>query len=72
MCFAPAFGDEEESMGEINERCGGIDKGKRFLFCCVLTGAAHEEPRSQTGVSIPQWPIWCVCVIGLQRKGLRT
>ena len=33
---------------EINERCGGIDIGKRFLFCCALTGAAHEEPRSQT------------------------
>jgi len=48
MCFAPAFGDEEESMGKINERCGGIDVGKRFLLCCVLTGAAHEEPRSQT------------------------
>jgi len=48
MCFAPAFGDREESMGKINERCGGIDVGKRFLLCCVLTGAAHEEPRSQT------------------------
>src|SRR5271170_2780411 len=48
MCFAPAFGDQEESMGKINERCGGIDVGKRFLLCCVLTGAAHEEPRSQT------------------------
>src|ERR1700722_19440095 len=48
MCFAPAFGDEEGSMGKINERCGGIDVGKRFLLCCVLTGAAHEEPRSQT------------------------
>ena len=48
MCFAPAFGDQEESMGKINERCGGIDVGKRFLLCCVLTGAAHQEPRSQT------------------------
>jgi transposase len=48
MCFAPAFGDPEESMGKINERCGGIDVGKRFLLCCVLSGAAHEEPRSQT------------------------
>ena len=35
-------------MGKINERCGGIDIGKLFLFCCALTGAAHEEPRSQT------------------------
>jgi hypothetical protein len=24
----------------------GIDIGKRFLVCCVMTGAAHEEPRS--------------------------
>ena len=35
-------------MGKINERCGGIDVGKRFLLCCALSGAAHEEPRSQT------------------------
>lgn len=35
-------------MGKINERCGGIDIGKRFLFCCALTGSAHEEPRSET------------------------
>jgi transposase len=35
-------------MGKIIERCAGIDIGKRFLLCCVLTGAAHEEPRSET------------------------
>ncbi len=35
-------------MGKINERCAGIDVGKRFLLCCVLTGSAYEEPRSQT------------------------
>ena len=35
-------------MGKIIERCAGIDVGKRFLFCCVLTGAANEEPYSQT------------------------
>lgn len=35
-------------MGKIIERCAGIDVGKRFLFCCVLTGAANEEPHSQT------------------------
>lgn len=35
-------------MGKIIERCAGIDVGKRFLLCCVLTGAAHDEPRSQT------------------------
>jgi transposase len=35
-------------MGKINERCAGIDVGKRFLLCCALTGAAQEEPRSQT------------------------
>ena len=35
-------------MGKINERCAGIDVGKRFLLCCVLAGAAHEEPRSRT------------------------
>ena len=28
-------------MGKMNERCGGIDVGKRFLLCCLLTGAAH-------------------------------
>ena len=35
-------------MGKIIERCAGIDVGKRFLFCCVLTGAANEEPHEQT------------------------
>lgn len=35
-------------MGKINEYCGGIDIGKRFLLCCALTGAAHEEPHTQT------------------------
>jgi transposase len=35
-------------MGKLIERCAGIDMGKRFLVCCVMTGAAHEEPRSET------------------------
>jgi transposase len=35
-------------MGKIMERCAGIDIGKRFLLCCVLTGAAQEEPHSAT------------------------
>jgi transposase len=35
-------------MGKVIERCAGIDIGKRFLFCCILTGAAHEEPHSET------------------------
>jgi transposase len=35
-------------MSKIIERCAGIDIGKRFLLCCVLTGAADEEPTSQT------------------------
>ena len=35
-------------MSKIIERGAGIDVGKRFLLCCVLTGATHEEPRSQT------------------------
>src|ERR1700688_1660101 len=35
-------------MGKLIERCAGIDIGKRFLVCCVMTGAAHEEPRSET------------------------
>jgi hypothetical protein len=44
------FGGEEQTMSKskINERCAGIDVGKRFLLCCVLTGAAQDEPRSQT------------------------
>jgi Transposase len=42
------FGGEEATMSRINERCTGIDVGKRFLLCCVLTGAAQDEPRSQT------------------------
>ena len=35
-------------MSKINEVCAGIDVGKRFLLCCVLTGAAQDEPRSET------------------------
>ena len=35
-------------MSKIIERCAGIDVGKRFLLCSVLTGAAHEDPVSQT------------------------
>jgi transposase len=35
-------------MSKIIERCAGIDVGKRFLLCSVLTGAAQEEPASQT------------------------
>ena len=35
-------------MGKINERCAGIDVGKRFLLCCVLTGGANEEPSMRT------------------------
>jgi hypothetical protein len=35
-------------MGKLIERCAGIDIGKRFLVCCVMTGVAHEEPHSET------------------------
>jgi len=35
-------------MSKIIERCAGIDVGKRFLLCSVLTGAAHDDPTSQT------------------------
>lgn len=35
-------------MGKIMERCAGIDVGKRFLLCCVLTGAAQDDPHSKT------------------------
>jgi transposase len=35
-------------MSKIIERCAGIDIGKRFLVCSVLTGAAHEDPLSET------------------------
>src|SRR5215469_7314667 len=35
-------------MSKINERCAGIDVGKRFLLCCVLTAAANEESSPRT------------------------
>jgi transposase len=35
-------------MGKIVERCAGIDIGKRFLLCCVLTGSAADEPSGET------------------------
>ena len=34
--------------GKNQRAMWGIDVGKRFLLCCALSGAAHEEPRSQT------------------------
>jgi transposase len=48
MFYASALGGKEKTMSTLNERCAGIDVGKRFLLCCALTGAAQEEPRSQT------------------------
>ena len=39
---------KESPMSKMIERCAGIDMGKRFLRCSVLTGAAHEDPASQT------------------------
>lgn len=35
-------------MGKLIERCAGIDIGKRFLVRCVMTGAAQEEPGTET------------------------
>jgi transposase len=45
-------------MSKIIERCAGIDIGKRFLLCCVLTGAAVEEPGSQSSDSRPPSLLW--------------
>ena len=36
-------GNEELRMGKINERCGGIHIGKRFLFCCALTARPTDS-----------------------------
>jgi hypothetical protein len=36
-------------MSKINERCAGIDVGKRFLLCCALTGAAQESRGARRG-----------------------
>jgi hypothetical protein len=36
-------------MSKLIERCAGIDIGKRFLMCCVMTGAAHESPAWKRG-----------------------
>ena len=47
-------------MGKLIERCAGIDIGKRFLVCCVMIGAAHEEPRSET------WPDSTGRILGMQ------
>jgi transposase len=35
-------------MSKIIERCAGVDIGKRFLLCCVMTGSAQEESCSHT------------------------
>ena len=36
-------------MGKLIERCAGIDIGKRFLVCWVMTGTAHQEPAVKRG-----------------------
>ena len=41
------FGDEE-AIWVSSSSATPVDIGKRFLVCCVMTGAAHEEPRSET------------------------
>lgn len=35
-------------IAAVVERCAGIDVGKKFVMVCVMTGAAHEEPRAET------------------------
>ena len=65
-------------MGKIIERSAGIDIGKCFLLCCVMTGAAHEEPRSETRrfdtfnttVSASDW-YWLLCC-SISREGPST
>jgi hypothetical protein len=39
------FGEEEAIWVKLIERCAGIDIGKRFLVCCVMTGAAPAVKR---------------------------
>jgi hypothetical protein len=46
--FALALRRQGGPMSKIIERCAGIDVGKSFLLCCVLIGAANEEPESET------------------------
>jgi hypothetical protein len=36
-------------MGKLIERCAGIDIGKRFLVCCVLTGLPTRSPAVKRG-----------------------
>ena len=62
MCFAPAFGDQEESMGKINERCGGIDVGKfqgAFQRLQTIPGVGQLAAASilaETGVDLTTFP----------------
>jgi hypothetical protein len=44
-------------MRRIIERCAGIDIRKRFLLCCVLTGAAQEEPVAKHGALTQLFPV---------------
>jgi transposase len=40
-------------MGKLIERCAGIDPGKRFLVCCVMTGATHEGETRRFDTTVP-------------------
>ena len=59
-------------MGKIVERCAGIDVGKRFLLCCVLTGLAAEEHTVRLGALILLSRIWNDCEPGSKRSRLLT
>ena len=44
-------------MGKIMERRAGIDVGKRFLLCCVLTGAGRStQARMVSGLATQATP----------------
>jgi hypothetical protein len=59
-------------MSTIIERCAGIDIGKRFLLCCVPTGAADEEQAVTPSDSRPPSLRWNGYESGCENKASRT
>lgn len=44
-------------MRRIIERCAGIDIGKGFLLCCVLTGGPKRSPVAKHGALTRLFPV---------------
>jgi len=55
-------------MGRLIERCAGIDIGKRFLLCCVMTRLPMRSPAVKRDALTQLSRVWSDCGTGLTRS----